>query len=149
MGSIPELGRFPWRRKRLLTPVSLPQDSTDRGARWATVHGVTESDTTERLTLVFHFFFATFYMWSIPHWFTTICKWICKSTVYTYVHCILYIRTCVYIYTPSPQGDEILYVNEHISYRVWSTFPVRGAKKSFCIWLKFDRTIGCLVFEIF
>ena len=30
----------------------------DRGARRATVHGVAESDTTERLTFIFfHFFF--------------------------------------------------------------------------------------------
>ena len=31
------------------------ENSMDRGARRATVHGVTESDTTEQLTLYYHY----------------------------------------------------------------------------------------------
>ena len=36
MGSIPGLGRFPWRRKWQPTPVILPGESLDKGAWWAT-----------------------------------------------------------------------------------------------------------------
>ena len=40
LGSIPELGRFPWRRKWQPTPVLLP-----RGAWWVIAHGVAKSQT--------------------------------------------------------------------------------------------------------
>ena len=54
LGSTPGLGRFPWRREwQPFTPVILPGEFHDRGAWWATVCGVSESDTTERLTLHF------------------------------------------------------------------------------------------------
>ena len=55
-GLIPGLGRFPDGREWLPTPVFLPGNSINRGAWRASVHGVTESDTTEQLTLSpFHF----------------------------------------------------------------------------------------------
>ena len=38
----------PWRREWQLTP---EKNSMDRGAQWATVHGVTETERTELLTL--------------------------------------------------------------------------------------------------
>ena len=47
LGFDPWVGKIPWRRARQSTPVSLPGDPMDRGAWWATVHGVTESDMTE------------------------------------------------------------------------------------------------------
>ena len=41
---VPSLGqKIPWRRARHTTPVFLPGESHDRGAWWATVHGVAES----------------------------------------------------------------------------------------------------------
>ena len=46
----PWVGKIPWRRKWLPTPVFLPRKSRDRGAWQATVHGSKESDTTEQLT---------------------------------------------------------------------------------------------------
>ena len=36
-----------WRRKWQPTPVFLPGESQGRGAWWAAVYGVTQSDTTE------------------------------------------------------------------------------------------------------
>ena len=50
MGLIPGLGEFPWRRKCQPTSVCLPgKCQGHRGAWRTTVHGVTESDMTERL----------------------------------------------------------------------------------------------------
>ena len=40
-GFDPWSGKIPWRRKWQLTPVFLPGKPMDRGAWWATVHGVT------------------------------------------------------------------------------------------------------------
>ena len=43
----PWVGKIPWRRKWQPTPVFWPGNPMDRGARWATVRGVTEElDTT-------------------------------------------------------------------------------------------------------
>ena len=39
------VGKIPWSRKWQPTPVFLPGDPMDRGAWWATVHGVTKSWT--------------------------------------------------------------------------------------------------------
>ena len=51
--SIPGLGRSPWGREWLPTPYSCLENSMNRGASWARVHGIAELDTTERLTLTF------------------------------------------------------------------------------------------------
>ena len=51
LGSIPGLGRFPWRRKRKPTPVSLPGESHgQRSLAGYSPWGCKESDMTERLT---------------------------------------------------------------------------------------------------
>ena len=44
-GSIPGLGRFPWRRAWQPTPYSCLENPMDRGAWWATDHGVAKSQT--------------------------------------------------------------------------------------------------------
>ena len=49
LGSIPGLGRFPWRRGRLLTPVFRPGEFHELYSPW----GHKESDTTEQLSLQF------------------------------------------------------------------------------------------------
>ena len=50
VGSIPGSGRSPGEGHGNPLQCSCLQNSMDRGTRWATVHGVTESDMTEQLT---------------------------------------------------------------------------------------------------
>ena len=51
LGSIPESGRSPGKGSGYSLQYSCLENPTDRGAWWATVHGVTELDKTEQLTL--------------------------------------------------------------------------------------------------
>ena len=54
-GLIPGLGRFPGEGNGYPLQCSCLENSMERGAWQVTVHGVTESDMTERLTLsLFH-----------------------------------------------------------------------------------------------
>ena len=46
LGSVPELGRPPGGEYGNLLQYSCLENSMDRGARWATVHGITETDMT-------------------------------------------------------------------------------------------------------
>ena len=59
VGSIPGSGRLPREGNSNPLQYSCPENSMDRGACWATVHGVAESDTTEP-----HFYFDL----NIPPW---------------------------------------------------------------------------------
>ena len=57
LGSIPGSGRFPGGGNDYPLQCSCLENSMDRGAWQATVHGdLKESDTTEELTLSLHFF---------------------------------------------------------------------------------------------
>ena len=49
LGSIPGSGRSPGEGNGNPLQYSCLENPMDRGALWATVHGVTKSDTTERL----------------------------------------------------------------------------------------------------
>ena len=53
LGSIPGLGRVPGEGNSYPLQYSGLENSMDRGAWWATVHGATESNTTEWLSLSF------------------------------------------------------------------------------------------------
>ena len=55
-GSIPGTGRFPGEGNGNSLQYSCLENSMDRGAWRATVHGVTESDMTERLSTHAHKF---------------------------------------------------------------------------------------------
>ena len=60
LGSIPGSGRSPGE-------VFLLEDSLDGGAWWTTVHGMAESDTTERLTLSLFLHWILLTTWPIGH----------------------------------------------------------------------------------
>ena len=51
-GSIPGLGRFPGKGNGHLLGYSCLENSMDRGAWRASAYGITQSDTTDRLTLL-------------------------------------------------------------------------------------------------
>ena len=54
LGSIPGLERSPRERRGNPLKYSCLENSMGSGAWWATVHGVTKSDTTEQLSTVQH-----------------------------------------------------------------------------------------------
>ena len=55
LGLIPKLGRSLGEGNGYPHKYSCPENSMDRGAWWAIVHGVEESNTTKQLTLSLYF----------------------------------------------------------------------------------------------
>ena len=72
-GSIPASGRSPGVVAWLPLQYSCLENSVDRAAWWATAHGITESDGTERLTLsdfYFQFTFRVLSFWAFSPFLT-------------------------------------------------------------------------------
>ena len=63
-GSIPGLGRSPGEGNGNQFQYSCLENPMDRGAWWAAVHGIEESDVTEQLRM--HILHYTFMSWVLP-----------------------------------------------------------------------------------
>ena len=82
--------KIPWRRKWQPTPVFLPENPMDRGAWWATVHGVTKSQT--QLSMHTCTRVAELKNWIYGHWIaiktnsesevTQSCPTLCDPSIY-------------------------------------------------------------------
>ena len=66
-GFNPWVRKIPWRRKWKPTPVFLPGKSMDKGAWWATVHGVVKSQTQLNTCILFTLFLTQEWNPDLPH----------------------------------------------------------------------------------
>ena len=69
VGSIPGWGRSLGEQKGNLLQYSCLENSMDRGAWWATVHGVTESDMIEHMCTHTHTHTHTHNIYHLNHFF--------------------------------------------------------------------------------
>ena len=91
------VGKIPWRGEWQPTPVFLPGKSMNRGAWWATVHGVAKSQAQ---LSVQHTYILYIYIYNLPHIL------IIYVSVYTHTHTHTQLPHVALVHAGRPENQE-------------------------------------------
>ena len=100
LGSIPESRKFPGEGNDYPLQYSCLEDSMGRGAWWAAIHGITESDMTEWLTVSLSFCF-----WSL---FCSMDLCVCLGPV---PHCFVYYSFIIWFEIRACDASNIVFLS--------------------------------------